>query len=467
MTVARLTHGGEGAPGGDRPVAIGIVAGAAANGDGIAAETQTGVVMSERTSRETATSPAPSIVVTEPGTVGPRALVWIDVLRGVAAFLVVLGHSRALTLAMHGKEPTGEGWQRVALLPTSLAQEAVAIFFVLSGFLVGGQVLRQVSQNRFSWRAYVTRRLARLWSVLIPALVVTGLVTWLLIVIDAQLPEDLGRQPEHNSASTFVCNALFLQETRCKYFGVNTALWSLSYEFWFYIVFAGLAVAVFALGRRQLLAAAVGLAVAVGGTLIFGISLFTLFPAWLFGAALAVFVARRPPSARAQQYLPVFVLLLIFACIVSNAVDIPQWVRFAGIGLVSLPLVYSAASPDTPGSGARPVRSVAWVGSWSYTLYAFHLPFVCLAVWFLRDARGNAIWEVALIYAVAFAVAACCYPMFFLGESHTTRLRDLLLRLWPARAARRSESPEGSTPAGSDLPSPREPARDTSGASQS
>jgi peptidoglycan/LPS O-acetylase OafA/YrhL len=84
----------------------------------------------------------------------------LDVVRGAAAILVVLGHSRELLFTAQGLPVSGKGgFEKLLLAPTSLAQESVAVFFVLSGYLVGGQVVRQVRANRFSWPVYLANRL--------------------------------------------------------------------------------------------------------------------------------------------------------------------------------------------------------------------------------------------------------------------------------------------------------------------
>ena len=46
---------------------------------------------------------------------------------------------------------------------------AVIVFFLLSGYFVGGSVLRQVEAGTWSWQRYLTERMSRLWIVLIPA----------------------------------------------------------------------------------------------------------------------------------------------------------------------------------------------------------------------------------------------------------------------------------------------------------
>jgi peptidoglycan/LPS O-acetylase OafA/YrhL len=63
-----------------------------------------------------------------------------------------------------------------AYLITGLGHQWVIVFFVLSGYLVGGSVLRSVAVNHWSWRVYLLNRLTRLYAVLIPALVFGGLL---------------------------------------------------------------------------------------------------------------------------------------------------------------------------------------------------------------------------------------------------------------------------------------------------
>jgi len=103
----------------------------------------------------------------------------LDVVRGVAALLVVLGHSRDISARVSGLNHTGDSFfEMVLLVPSSFAVEAVAVFFVLSGYLVGGQVIRQNREGRFCWGEFLIKRLSRLWAGLIPGLFITY-ISWL------------------------------------------------------------------------------------------------------------------------------------------------------------------------------------------------------------------------------------------------------------------------------------------------
>jgi peptidoglycan/LPS O-acetylase OafA/YrhL len=64
-------------------------------------------------------------------------------------------------------------------LLTGLQHEAVVMFFVFSGFLVGGGALSAFQSGRFSFRNYVINRACRISVVFLPALLLTALVNWL------------------------------------------------------------------------------------------------------------------------------------------------------------------------------------------------------------------------------------------------------------------------------------------------
>ena len=167
----------------------------------------------------------------------------LDVVRGVAALLVVLGHSRDISARVSGLNHTGDSFFEMVLLPSSFAVEAVAVFFVLSGYLVGGQVIRQNREGRFRWGEFLIKRLSRLWAVLIPGLFITY-ISWLAMT---HLSPQSYTLAEGSTLPSALCNVLFLQESWCDSYLINSSLWSLSYEFWFYIIFTSLITALYAM----------------------------------------------------------------------------------------------------------------------------------------------------------------------------------------------------------------------------
>src|SRR5271155_4902517 len=108
----------------------------------------------------------------------------LDLLRGSAALIVMFGHLRFLFTDL-GTKPqakillAAQEKLTAATQPINYmnpAHQAVILFFVLSGALVGGSVLRDHKRQKFSWVSYCSKRLARLLTVLIPALVIGGLI---------------------------------------------------------------------------------------------------------------------------------------------------------------------------------------------------------------------------------------------------------------------------------------------------
>jgi peptidoglycan/LPS O-acetylase OafA/YrhL len=127
---------------------------------------------------------------------------------------------------------------------TSLGHQAVMVFFVLSGYFVGGAVLR--SGAKFTWKTYLTLRLVRIWVVLVPCL----FITWVIgMIVEHYVPSVLaganieswhsGPKIGGYSAdfSTFLANVFFMQTTISPVFGLNSPLWSLANEFWYYMLF--------------------------------------------------------------------------------------------------------------------------------------------------------------------------------------------------------------------------------------
>lgn len=99
---------------------------------------------------------------------------FLDIVRLLAALAVCAGHLRSVLFEHYVDiiQPTLS--QKLFYGVTSLGHESVVIFFVLSGYFVGGSILR--NPLNFNWLTYLQSRLIRLWIVLIPALLLTACV---------------------------------------------------------------------------------------------------------------------------------------------------------------------------------------------------------------------------------------------------------------------------------------------------
>lgn len=113
----------------------------------------------------------------------------------------------------------------------------VDMFFVISGFLIGGQLLDDLHDDQFSFKAFYARRIRRIF----PALFVV-LASTLVFGYFAFFPEEFATLGKHVfGGAGFVSNLLLWKETSYFESAANANpllhLWSLGIEEQFYIVF--------------------------------------------------------------------------------------------------------------------------------------------------------------------------------------------------------------------------------------
>ena len=172
---------------------------------------------------------------------------WI-LIRGVSALAVMFGHVRGLFFVdfsfLANKSPA----YRALYAITGFGHQAVIVFFVLSGYFIGTSVTDSVGERRWSWRVYLVNRLTRLQLVLLPALVLGAVWDQIGMRIPQAASFYYGGLYKYyvpsvalrSTVPVFFGNLFFLQSVVSPVFGSNGPLWSLSYEFWYYILFPAL-----------------------------------------------------------------------------------------------------------------------------------------------------------------------------------------------------------------------------------
>lgn len=188
--------------------------------------------------------------------------IYLDLVRFVAALLVFHNHAAYARFGGYWMRPWG-----------TFGNDGVMIFFVLSGF-----VIAYVSQRPdANLRDYAVARTSRLWSVVLPALIVTVLLDQAGSRIDPQLYDGWwyrADQPVWRFGTNlfFVSNLWFESERAFS----NGPFWSIGYEFWYYVVFAA---GFFVAPKWRWLAIAAALA-------IMGPRLVLLLPIWMLGVVV-------------------------------------------------------------------------------------------------------------------------------------------------------------------------------------
>jgi len=322
-----------------------------------------------------------------------RMRVTLDVIRALAASYVVIHHV-----------VVNSGLSGPVTYPFRFGQEAVIVFFLLSGFLIFASERSRVLGNL---RGYYLRRLRRIYPLLLLAMGITAAVAWL----DGALAEGF-------RAIDFGLNLLSLQDVSALKPGVivdpflgNSPLWSLSYEVFFYLVFPLVMIAWRVSRQRAIMV--VGAVSLIGyGTFLCAPNHFSLVAAylltWWAGAVVADLYQTNRLSIRGLLPITVWMVGL---CAVAGIGAIVFGRSGAGVFPV-LPLRHfafallcillcgtslAAVLIKTAQPFARPA---AYIASISYGLYVFHYPL--LVQW--EGAHTPIGFALALILLVITAI---------------------------------------------------------------
>lgn len=299
----------------------------------------------------------------------------ISLLRGLAALQVAAAHVRAQFYpGLSTIADPGPGYQVLAFF-TGFAHQAVVIFFLLSGWLVGGSLMNKLDQPH-AMLSYAIDRLTRLWIVLAPAFAASLLIG---IAIGELAPWRAGNGvPEQYALVTFLGNLSGLQDLAVPRYGGNFALWSLTYETWYYVLFP-LGVLMFAgPGAWAKASAAVALTV-IAWHLNAAILLY--FTLWLLGAGCSRIQVDATRGAR-WSMAALFVLVAVwFRLNGSNNILVEEsYVQDLLYSLLFLVLLCSLQSKVGPGD--RVTLKLSRIGSFfaefSFSLYVIHVPLIFL-----------------------------------------------------------------------------------------
>lgn len=357
----------------------------------------------------------------------------LDLLRAIAIVWVMLFHS----FLVGGLGPDFAWLSRYGWA-------GVDIFFVLSGFLIGTQVLQQLQHSgRLSLGGFYARRA---WRIL-PAFAVV-LALYMFFPALRELP---GLQPGWQFA-TFTMNLLIDYERNPAF----SHAWSLCVEEHFYLIFPLLALGLSTRARAARIVA-LALALVLLGIVLRGATWLhyaaidpprnwfieeIYYPTWmrldglLMGVMLASLRVHRPQHwERLQQHADRWLLLGLLVCalalwlfrertgLLANTLGWP--VLSFGLGL----LVFAGAGRRSL-IGRWSIPGMAWLAAISYSLYLSHkIALHLVHVWLAPSLPGS---RVLLFLSYALAVLLLGALLYYTVERPFLRWRD-----------RRQHAPDG------------------------
>lgn len=310
----------------------------------------------------------------------------LDIVRGLAAGSVFVSH-----FVQQFLDVPALGWGGVAL--ELLGVMGVAVFFVLSGFLIhAGGLVEQQRNGRMNWRAYAVRRFFRIYPAYMVALLCGALfsVRWQSNMIDAA------------TVPTVLSHLLLLSSFVPGHFeSVNAIFWTVVVECHFYAFYPLLSRILLRRGVEVVWPMVVLLsmgcffvltALAPAGPVRVMVQHLApaLFWQWCLGVALAEMWVKGwlPGLARrfGQRWLLWPLLLLSFVGTLAGRGGLElNFKRFV------LPFLCAGMVAVVVFSSIRQTRAVfaEWLGEVSYSIYLWH-PLALAIVWQLTKQAGMA-----------------------------------------------------------------------------
>lgn len=301
----------------------------------------------------------------------------IQVLRGVAVLAVILYHAG------------------LTLLPGGFL--GVDMFFVVSGFLIGGHVMREMDAGAFRFAGFYLRRIRRLIPAAYAMLAVTVIAAALLLTADAHArfaAQALG-------SIGYLTNVVLWRQI--NYFNDQSAsepllhMWSLAVEEQFYLL---LPLALWMLPRRW---RALGVAAATLGSLALYLALYPRSPgaafyllptrAWELGlGVLAAMVAAR---GWGQGWARRLALPAIALLCVPMVLPLPAAQHLLAVPVCLATAVILLAAMPAP----RALAPLERIGDASYSLYLVHWPLFAFAQTIWLNAAPPAVVRAGLVAA--------------------------------------------------------------------
>ena len=290
---------------------------------------------------------------------------WFDSWRGGSSLIVLVGH----TIQFYGPS-----WMQNYAV--AISQAAVMIFFAISGFFIHKSLAYSV-QNNDTGR-FVRSRFNRLvlpFLLCLSFTVILWLIAPLLFITESRdFPNPLGSRDSFSLngiiPTTLLINAFFGQTV-----SANGALWSLSYEAWYYIGIFGVSLCLL----RRISGVAIITVVLLLSTSSSGFIYLGLV--WCSGALVSILHGNHKlPRVHIAYFIPIGLAISIALYMIIEYIDenyvILIWRILTGLSFAILMVFILNKKVVSYFSYASKSAS------FSYTLYVFHFPTLlfCLGV---------------------------------------------------------------------------------------
>ncbi|RFU48108.1 acyltransferase [Paraburkholderia sp. DHOC27] len=361
---------------------------------------------------------------------GPQRLIELDFIRGIAIIAVMGFHFHTVH--------TGSAIISAIEYPLkNFGQEGVNLFFTLSGFLVGGLLLKQYAKvGRIDARRFIIRRIFKIW----PAY-------YVLILFHVFA----GRHP----TSTFLVQNLTHMQ---NYLGSSISqTWSLAVEEHFYLFLPALLLLVTMLKLRS--SAIIAILLSICGIVLaarcFVVSKGELEAAFfytqyridslLFGVILAAVYWMKPElyqriASHKKTLIAIVIALIAWLVLATKNVPLDESIGYTLQALGFCALIVLTLEYSKNLRTAWFFRAIAWVGVYSYGIYLWHSLALAPGDMLIRKLAA---WHVPPVAAWAPVLIAQFVIAIVIGYVTTRAIEFPFLRIRDAIFPARRKGPRG------------------------
>lgn len=356
--------------------------------------------------------------------------IYLDLLRLGAAVVVFLSHAHVFLLPSIKIGPLGWG------------REAVAVFFVLSGFVIS--YVGQVSEKE--WRVYLVARLARIMPVALLAIAVIFVADSIGMHTNAFYYDFINTgffapvSVEAALAYVTFTNQLWFAHA---VFGSGEPYWSLGFEVQYYLFFG-----LFAFSPRRAKTPLLCLWAAIAGP-----KILMYMPLWLMGWLTMKCVIERPPFRRPISIAMIGTSVALFISLKffsdraatnmyetwSLSQEAINFVYFNLIGVAVVLHLIGAASllNQAPVLFEKIGPAIKWLAGGSFTLYLVHQPLILMFASFLHPVEEHIPMAAALL-VVCFIL---CFVLAEVAERRKKFFAALVVTLLPVLSRTGQKTP--------------------------
>ena len=351
--------------------------------------------------------------------------IYLDILRLIAALMVFMTHSRNFIIP------------KVPGFLFGYGGEAVAVFFVLSGFVISFVV----SEKEHNWKTYTAARLSRIYPVIVVAIITTTLA------------DSIGNYFNHSqylwlndkfhfyrdmNFPAFLSYITFTNQIWFSHFvyGSDEPYWSLGFEVWYYVI---IGIVVFAPVRIRIFSV-------VAVVMFCGPKIIAYFPLWLFGYFGHKFLISKYNKTHLglKTFIASIILSIIFIIVSRRCMTLTnmyenfqiwQTLRnvfyFYTIGLFTIfnIIVFDSLTRNRHVCDTAWEKRIRWAAGASFTLYLVHQPIeVMISALFPNITSNLPLGLLALLLTVLVIVG-----LAELGERRKRLVNIMITSLFRSR----------------------------------